>query len=59
MILLGFVDDVLDARWSMKILLSFLATLPLLIAYSGPTTIIIPKPFQNLLGFSIQLGFFY
>ena len=28
-ILLGFADDVLDLRWSVKILLSAVATLPL------------------------------
>lgn len=47
MILLGFVDDVLDARWSVKIFLSFLATTPLLVAYNGPTTIIVPKPLRG------------
>lgn len=42
MILLGFADDVLDIRWKHKVFFSFLATVPLLIAYSGSTTIIIP-----------------
>jgi len=59
MVFLGFLDDVLDLRWSVKIALSFLATLPLLVSYSGPTTIIIPKPLRDIAGTSIYLGFGY
>jgi len=59
MILLGFVDDVLDLRWSYKIGLSFLSTLPLLIAYSGPTNIIVPIPLRSFFGTSIPLGLLY
>jgi len=59
MLLLGFIDDVLDVRWSVKIFLSFLATLPLLVAYSGPTNIIVPKPFRAFIGADVQLGWFY
>ncbi|GMP97579.1 hypothetical protein CsSME_00045777 [Camellia sinensis var. sinensis] len=44
MILLGFVDDVLDVPWRVKLLLPSIAALPLLMAYAGHTTIIIPKP---------------
>jgi UDP-N-acetylglucosamine--dolichyl-phosphate N-acetylglucosaminephosphotransferase len=35
MILLGFMDDVLDIRWRYKLILPFFAALPLLIAYDG------------------------
>jgi UDP-N-acetylglucosamine--dolichyl-phosphate N-acetylglucosaminephosphotransferase len=59
MLLLGFIDDVLDVRWSVKICLSFLATLPLLVAYSGPTNIIVPKPFRGFVGQDVQLGYLY
>jgi len=59
MLLLGFIDDVLDVRWSVKIGLSFLATLPLLAAYGGPTNIVVPKPFRFLLGGDLQFGVFY
>jgi len=59
MILLGFTDDVLDVRWRFKIFLSFLATLPLLVAYSGPTTIVVPKPLRPMVGDDIYLGVFY
>eukprot|EP01125_Pyxidicula_operculata_P021396 TRINITY_DN8221_c0_g1_i1.p1 TRINITY_DN8221_c0_g1~~TRINITY_DN8221_c0_g1_i1.p1 ORF type:complete len:383 (-),score=37.66 TRINITY_DN8221_c0_g1_i1:331-1479(-) len=59
MLFLGFADDVLDLRWSIKILLSFLAVLPLLVAYSGPTNVIVPKPFRDFLGYDIELGYLY
>ena len=65
MVLLGFTDDVLDVRWSVKISLSFLATLPLLVAFNGPTNIIVPLPFRgfSMFGFtvnySIDLGILY
>lgn len=55
-LLLGFIDDVLDLRWSVKILLSFVGTLPLLVEYSGPTLIIVPKPLVFILGNSLPLG---
>jgi len=58
-LLLGFVDDVLDLRWSIKISLSFLATLPLLVAYSGPTIIVVPKPLHAILGDHVELGLLY
>jgi len=59
MILLGFMDDVLNLRWSYKIGLSFLATIPLLVAYNGATDIIVPKPLRPWLGFSFQLSLLY
>lgn len=39
-------------------MLSFLATLPLLVAYDGPTNIVVPKPFRPMLGVGIDLGMF-
>jgi UDP-N-acetylglucosamine--dolichyl-phosphate N-acetylglucosaminephosphotransferase len=60
MLLLGFVDDVLDLRWSVKICSSFLATLPLLVAYTGSTYIVVPSPLDALLGVDIvRLGVLY
>ncbi|MBA0558227.1 hypothetical protein Golob_015255, partial [Gossypium lobatum] len=50
MILLGFVDDVLDVPWRVKLLLPSIAALPLLMAYAGHTTIIIPKPLISYVG---------
>jgi hypothetical protein len=59
MLMLGFADDVLDIRWSAKISLSFVASLPILIAYNGLTAVVIPKPLDYLFGFSvIDLGLF-
>ncbi|KAK3008319.1 hypothetical protein RJ639_014423, partial [Escallonia herrerae] len=60
MILLGFVDDVLDIPWRVKLLLPSIAALPLLMAYAGHTTILIPKPLVPYLGLEIlDLGWVY
>lgn len=58
-LLLGFADDVLDLRWSIKIALSAVATLPLLIGYAGPTNVIVPIALRSTLGESVQLGVLY
>ncbi|KAM3690988.1 hypothetical protein ACB094_09G161300 [Castanea mollissima] len=60
MTLLGFVDDVLDVPWRVKLLLPSFAALPLLMAYAGHTTIIIPKPLTPYVGLEIlDLGWIY
>lgn len=59
MIFLGFADDVMDLRWRYKMVLPCIASLPLLVAYAGPTIIVVPRPFQELLGASINLGILY
>ncbi|XP_058210073.1 uncharacterized protein LOC131322676 isoform X3 [Rhododendron vialii] len=60
MILLGFVDDVLDVPWRVKLVLPSIAALPLLMAYAGHTTIVIPKPLVPYLGLEIlDLGWIY
>ncbi|KAM7500110.1 hypothetical protein LguiA_024524 [Lonicera macranthoides] len=60
MTLLGFVDDVLDIPWRVKLLLPSIAALPLLMAYAGHTTIIIPKPLVPYVGLEIlDLGWMY
>ncbi|KAI9160897.1 hypothetical protein LWI28_012570 [Acer negundo] len=60
MILLGFVDDVLDVPWRVKLLLPSIAALPLLMAYAGHTTIIIPKPLIPYVGLEVwDLGWMY
>ncbi|CAI0406783.1 unnamed protein product [Linum tenue] len=53
MTLLGFVDDVLDIPWRVKLLLPSFAALPLLMAYAGHTTILIPKPLTQYVGVDI------
>lgn len=62
MLLLGFADDVLDLKWRHKLLLPTIASLPLLMVYFvnfNSTTIIVPKPFRTVLGFSVDIGVFY
>ncbi|XP_059668372.1 uncharacterized protein LOC132313564 [Cornus florida] len=60
MILLGFVDDVLDVPWRVKLLLPSIAALPLLMAYAGHTTIIVPKPLIPYVGLEVlDLGWIY
>eukprot|EP00268_Persea_americana_P031973 TRINITY_DN3128_c0_g2_i4.p1 TRINITY_DN3128_c0_g2~~TRINITY_DN3128_c0_g2_i4.p1 ORF type:complete len:466 (-),score=45.23 TRINITY_DN3128_c0_g2_i4:395-1678(-) len=60
MILLGFIDDVLDVPWRIKLLLPSFAALPLLMAYAGHTTIIIPKPLIQYVGVAVlDLGWIY
>ncbi|XP_075503309.1 uncharacterized protein LOC142540803 isoform X2 [Primulina tabacum] len=60
MMLLGFVDDVLDVPWRVKLVLPSIATLPLLMAYAGHTTIVIPKPLVPYIGLEIlDLGWIY
>lgn len=60
MIFLGFVDDVLDIPWRVKLFLPSIAALPLLMAYAGRTNIVIPKPLRPTLGFNeLDLGWIY
>lgn len=60
MILLGFVDDVLDVPWRVKLVLPSFAALPLLMAYAGHTTIVIPKPLIPYVGLEVlDLGWIY
>jgi UDP-N-acetylglucosamine--dolichyl-phosphate N-acetylglucosaminephosphotransferase len=59
MVLLGFADDVLDLRWSVKLLLPLIASLPLLLVYFAnyhSTTVILPKPVRPYLGQQWNLG---
>ncbi|CAM9948123.1 unnamed protein product, partial [Discosporangium mesarthrocarpum] len=43
MIFLGFTYDVLELPWRYKLLLPTVATLPLLCAYDGSTSIVLPR----------------
>lgn len=45
-LLLGFVDDVLDVPWRVKLALPAVAALPLLVAYTGPTSVLLPRPLR-------------
>ena len=48
MIFLGFLDDTLDLKWRYKLILPTIASLPLLMSYSGNTAMYIPKIFTIL-----------
>eukprot|EP00611_Tribonema_gayanum_P031032 TRINITY_DN880_c0_g1_i3.p1 TRINITY_DN880_c0_g1~~TRINITY_DN880_c0_g1_i3.p1 ORF type:complete len:475 (+),score=87.12 TRINITY_DN880_c0_g1_i3:2214-3638(+) len=49
MVLLGFADDVLDLPWRTKLFLPTIATLPLLCAYRGSTSVLVPPLLTPLL----------
>lgn len=62
MILLGFVDDMLNLRWRHKIFLPTLASIPLLMVYYvtyNQTSVVIPIPLQPFIGRTFDLGIFY
>ena len=58
-VLLGFVDDVIDLRWRHKIILPTIASLPLLVAYKGLTSVVVPKIMRPMLGNFVDLGLIY
>ena len=58
-ILLGFIDDVIDLRWRDKVIFSTVASFPLLVAYNGLTSVIVPKLLRGILGGSLDLGIIY
>nr|AOY08582.1 N-acetyl glucosamine-1-phosphate transferase [Leishmania tropica] len=45
MLLLGFVDDVLDVKWRHKIILTTLGSLPLIMTYDGSLSVLMPCVF--------------
>ena len=58
--MLGFIDDVIELRWRHKILITTVAVYPLLVAYSGLTSVLMPKFVRGLIGAdTINLGFLY
>ena len=60
MILLGFTDDVLDLRWRYKLVLPFVASLPIIFSYGGATNIVFPQFISNIIGIKIlELGILF
>jgi UDP-N-acetylglucosamine--dolichyl-phosphate N-acetylglucosaminephosphotransferase len=57
--LLGFIDDVIDLKWRYKLIVPTVATFPLLVAYNGLTSVVVPKMLTPLLGHNIDLGILY
>ena len=58
-VLLGFADDVLDLAWRYKLILPPIASLPVIVAYTGGTTIVLPHIARVYLGDTIDLGPLY
>jgi len=58
-VLLGFIDDVLDLRWRHKMIVPTVASLPLLVAYRGLTTVVVPIQLRPLFGNYVNLGILY
>ncbi|CAD8113583.1 unnamed protein product [Paramecium sonneborni] len=58
-VFLGFADDVLDLAWRYKLLLPPIASLPVIVAYTGGTQIVLPLMVRPFLGQSIDLGPLY
>ena len=60
-LLLGFVDDVLDVPWRVKLALPALAAAPLLMTYTGSTGVVVPLPLRALVGgvSFLELGALY
>lgn len=58
-VFLGFSDDVMDLKWRYKLILPTIASIPLLLAYSGVTDVVVPVPLRPILGRLINLGPLY
>jgi len=58
-VMLGFVDDVVDLKWRHKIIVPTVASFPLLVAYKGITSVIVPKILRSVLGGYVNLGIIY
>ncbi|VWU50660.1 UDP-N-acetylglucosamine--dolichyl-phosphate N-acetylglucosaminephosphotransferase, putative [Hepatocystis sp. ex Piliocolobus tephrosceles] len=60
MTFLGFVDDVLELKWRYKVILPLFASLPLVLSYSGETSIRVFKFLNFIIKQKIiNIGFFY
>lgn len=58
-ILLGFIDDVIDLRWRHKVIFSTVASFPLLVAYNGLTSVVVPKILRGIIGGTLNIGPLY
>ena len=59
-ILLGFIDDVIDLKWRDKLIVPTIASYPLLVAYKGITSVVVPIHLRSFVGSSrIDLGILY
>ena len=59
-VLLGFIDDVVDLKWRHKLIVPTIATVPILVAYKGLTCVVVPKMLRGLIGSKLlELSFVY
>lgn len=59
-ILLGFIDDALELRWRDKVIVTLLASYPLLVAYKGLTSVIVPQILRGFVGSQmVDLSYVY
>jgi UDP-N-acetylglucosamine--dolichyl-phosphate N-acetylglucosaminephosphotransferase len=58
-VLLGFADDFVDLKWRYKLIVPTIATFPLLVAYKGLTSVIMPVALRPFFGQVLQLGIIY
>lgn len=58
-VFLGFADDVLDLAWRYKMILPPIASLPVIVAYTGGTTVVLPHFIRPLIGVTLDLGPLY
>ena len=59
-VLLGFIDDVVDLKWRHKLIVPTIATVPILVAYKGLTCVVVPKMLRGLIGGNLlDLDFIY
>lgn len=61
MLFLGFVDDVLEVPWRVKLVLPTIASLPISVAYNGARFIAVPTALQWLVGGAagVDIGILY
>ena len=59
-VLLGFIDDVVDLRWRHKLIVPTIASVPIVATYKGLTCVVVPKIFRGLIGSNlVDLDFMY
>lgn len=59
-VLLGFIDDVIDLKWRHKLIVPTIASVPILVAYKGLTSVVVPTLLRGLVGSpTFDLSFLY
>ena len=59
-VLLGFIDDVVDLRWKHKLIVPTIASVPIVATYKGLTCVVVPKLLRGLVGGNlVDLDFLY